>query len=459
MTSTTSERRRLALCSDAARFDVSVPLEATARDALASIGIAFDPTRHALVSRSGREVDADAAVAELTDGTLLTLVDLTASSPRTSSRWEANQSTRTDYHAVWWLLATASVMLAAGALADLAKSTTLLGDATRIPASAALGLGAAVVATLWTTRAVRVGGTGFGLTATASLAFAAGAVAIPHVEGATHLAVTVGLLCATVLMALMTVFASARGVRGAISAASVVFMVLSIVWGGTLLLQWSTTTAAAISLGLVAPGIRWIPTLLLDFEDGYAINYEHFMSSRWSVRGAVPGDPGRVTMEVVKPQVDESMSKLTTGVIMLSAVAAITTPFITPGLHASSLLVRIGTIGVLAATMGALFLSPRHSSSVALRWVPRVTAALMTVAVVIALALTTTDGARSVLAVALMAAAMLAALLIVPVGRGASSLVWSRLGDTLEWLAVALALPMGLLAGNLVESVRTVMAG
>jgi hypothetical protein len=83
----------------------------------------------------------------------------------------------------------------------------------------------------------------------------------------------------------------------------------------------------------------------------------------------------------------------------------------------------------------------------------------MTVAVVIEFALNSTDVARSVLAAALMAAAMLAALLIVPVGRGASSLVWSRLGDTLEWLAVALALPMGLLAGDLVESVRTVMAG
>jgi hypothetical protein len=259
-------------------------------------------------------------------------------------------------------------------------------------------------------------------------------------------------------MALIALWTSPRAVRGAIGAASVIFAVLSIVWGGTLLLQWSTTTAAAISLGLVAPGIRWIPTLLLSFEDGYAINYEHFMSSRWSVRGAVPGDPGQVTMEVVKPQVDESIAKLTTGVVMLSAMAAITTPFVAPGLTSSSLLVRIGTIGVLAATIGALFLSPRHSSSVTLRWAPRATAALMTVTGVFTFAVDSTDAARNVLAVVLMAAAMLAALLIVPVGRGASSLVWSRLGDTLEWLAVALALPMGLLAGDLVESVRTVMA-
>jgi hypothetical protein len=398
-------------------------------------------------------------VAELTDGTLLTLVDLGDSSPRPTSRWEASGTTRTDHHAVWWLLATAAVMIAAGALVDLSSSTTLLGDATRIPAAAALGLGAAIVATLWTTRSARIGGAGFALTATSCLAFTAGVVAVPHIEGATHLAVTVGLLGATVLMALMAIPAPPQGVRGSIGAASAIFMVLSIVWGGTLVLEWSTTTAAAISLGLVAPGMRWIPTLLLDFEDGYAINYEHFMSSRWSVRGAVPADPGQVTMDVVKPQVNESMSKLTTGVVMLSIIAAVTTPMIVPGLHASSLLVRLGTIGVLAATVVALFLSPRHSSSATLRWVPRATAALVAVTVVIAFALNASDAARSVLAVVLMAAGMLAALLIVPVGRGASSLVWSRLGDTFEWLAVALALPMGMLAGDLVESVRTVMAG
>lgn len=459
MTAMTWERRRLALSSDAVRFDVAVPLDASTRDALAAIGVAFDQGRHAVVSRSGREVDADAPVADLADGTLLTVVDLTAFSPRPSAKTVAMEQARTEHHAVWWLLATTAVMLAAAALGDLAKSTTLLGDSTRIPVAAALGVGAAIAAAWWTLRASTTGGTGFALTATSSLAFAAGVVGAPHMEGATHLAVTVGLLCATVLTALMAVAASERAVRGAIAAATAVFLVLAIVWGGTLLLQWATTTAAAISLGLVAPCIRWIPNLLLDFEDGYAIQFENFMSSRWSVRGAVPADPGQVTMAVVKPQVDESLAKLTTGILMLSVLAAITTPLVVPGIYASNLLVRIGTIGVIAATIAALFLSPRHSSSTALRWMPRVTSAFMAVVVAIAFAMHSTDATRSVLAVMLLVAGLLVAVLIVPVGRGASSLVWSRMGDTFEWLAVALALPMGLLAGNVLESVRTVMAG
>ena len=128
-------------------------------------------------------------------------------------------------------------------------------------------------------------------------------------------------------------------------------------------------------------------------------------------------------------------------------------------MYSASLLVRIGTIGVLVATAIALFLGPRHHSSATLRWVPRATAIFVTLVLVITFALHSSDAVRSVLAAAMMVAAILAAVLIVPVGKGASSLVWSRLGDTFEALAVALALPMGLLAANVVDSMRTVMAG
>lgn len=460
MTPTTSDRRRLAITVDAARIDVAIPLDATVRDALTAMGVAFDPARHALVSRSGREVDVDSPVEQLTDGALLAVIDLTASSPRASTRWDPRASGRTDHHAVWWLLATASAAFAAGALADLARGATLLSDTTRVPVAAALGAGAALAATLWTSRAAtQRTGAGFALTATSALAFAAGVAAVPHVEGATHLAVTVGLLSATVLMSLSAVANSSRAVRGAIGAASAVFLVLTIVWGATLLLEWSTATAAAISLGLVAPGIRWIPGVLLNLDDGYAINYEHFMSSRWTVRGAVPADPGPITMGVVTPQVDESNAKLATGVVMLSALGVIVTPLVTPGLDASGLFMRIGTIGVLATTIGALVLGPRRSPSPALRWVPRGAAALIIALTVYAAAAHSTDATRMVIALGLFAGALLAAILIVPVGRGVSSLVWSRLGDMTEALAVALALPLGLLAGDVLNLMRTVMAG
>ena len=48
---------------------------------------------------------------------------------------------------------------------------------------------------------------------------------------------------------------------------------------------------------------------------------------------------------------------------------------------------------------------------------------------------------------------------IVPMGRGARSLVWSRVGDVFEWLAVVLALPAGLLAADTIGVLRGVMGG
>jgi hypothetical protein len=430
---------------------------------LATMGVAFDASRQALVLRSGREIDADSPVADLVDGSLLTVVDLTAPAGQSRAARSSSSASRTEHHAAWWLITTISALLAAAALGDLALETTLLGDSTRLPVAAALAVGATVAAALWSSRVSLAAGAGFALAASSTLAFAAGVVAVPHVPGAAHLAVTCGLLSAVVLMAVLAVTASLseaqRAVRGAISAALTIFLVLSAVWGGTLMMEWNTTTAAAISLGLVAPGIRWIPGLLLNLEDGYAINYEHFMSSRWSVRGAVPDDPGPVTMDVVKPHVVESLAKLTAGIVTLSALAVITAPLVAPGMHSPHLLVRIGSIGVLVATVIALFLGPRRYSSGTLRWVPRATATFVTLVMVVTFALDSSDTVRSALAAAMMVAAILAAVLIVPVGKGASSLVWSRLGDTFEALSVALALPMGLLAAGIVESMRMVMSG
>jgi hypothetical protein len=184
MTPTTSERRRLALYSDAARFDVAAPVDLTAREMLATMGVAFDASRQALVLRSGREIDADSPVADLVDGSLLTVVDLTAPAGQSRAARSSSSASRTEHHAAWWLITTISALLAAAALGDLALETTLLGDSTRLPVAAALAVGATVAAALWSSRVSLAAGAGFALAASSTLAFAAGVVAVPHVPGA-----------------------------------------------------------------------------------------------------------------------------------------------------------------------------------------------------------------------------------------------------------------------------------
>ena len=69
------------------------------------------------------------------------------------------------------------------------------------------------------------------------------------------------------------------------------------------------------------------------------------------------------------------------------------------------------------------------------------------------------DGFQVLGALVLFAVGLTAVAVIIPISRGASSLVWSRFGDAFEWLAVALALPAALLYANALSLLRGMMAG
>lgn len=460
MDTATHDRRRLALAGDGATVDLVVPFGSSVAAALAGARIPFDPSRHALLTRSGREIDPGSAVDDLTDGTLLSVVDLTVLAVK--PRRGAGAAPRTDHAELWWGAATGGAALTALGLERLAHHDTLLHSWARPVGATALGLLAAGAAAVWLARRAARGThatpAGLPFAAIVALSSAAAVIATPATHGGTHLAIALALAAMAAVFSLMAVVTPRREPRGLVGTATTLALVLAAVWGGTLLLGWPIASAAAISLGLVAPGIRLVGTLLLDVHEGYSINYEHFMSQRWTVRGAVPGNPGEVTMDAVQPHVAESTARLTTGVVALTAVAVLTTPLVLPAMHAPSLWVRIGAIGALAATAAALMLGPRHRSSAALRWTPRVGASLIALAVATDLALRADDQTRLLLAGAALLVAVVTAALIIPVSRGASSLVWSRTADLFEWLAVALALPLALLAANVLESVRTMMS-
>lgn len=463
MTTTTSDRRRLALAWEGGVVDLAVPLGGTVGQALHGAGVALDVTRHAVLTRSGREVDPHSAVADLTDGTLLSVVDLTIAANATPAA--RRRTTVAEHAAIWWLLATTAIIVATLALLRLAAGDTLLHGDARVAVASALGLGAAASAATWVVRRSRGSAererqaVAAPFAAIVALCAACAAAGTPALHGAVHMAITAGLVIMAVVFTLTGVAAGGRVNRAPATALAAVALVLTIVWGGTLMASWPTVSAAAISVGIVAPGMRLVPALLMDVHEGYAIHYEHFMSQRWTVRGAVPGDPGEVTMDVVQPHVDESVAKLTTGIVALSVTAALCAPAVLGATHDSSLVVRIGAIGALASAVIALVLNPRHRSSVALRWTPRLAASFIVLAAAIDLGGHAPATALVVAAGAMLAIGVMAGILAIPLAKGASSLVWSRLGDLMEWLAITLSLPMALVAADVLEAVRTMMAG
>ncbi|WP_430868288.1 hypothetical protein [Demequina aurantiaca] len=459
MSTTTPEHRRIAFFGDDARLDVSAPTTQLVADALDAIGVSFESGRDVLLDRSGREVPPTTLIGDLADGSLLSIVDLGKAAATPPGLRAQATTTRADHRSTWWLLALSALLLAAGALGSLAAGAPLLAGAGRPWVALGLGLGALASAALWIVRSAPRGAGAAALVSTLTLAFAAGTLAVPDAVGATHLAVTIGLLSAAALGSVMAVAARDRVLRAIASTVSVLLVVYGSIWGMTLLLEWPMVAAAALTLGLVVPGIRFLPTVLLPVADGYAINYKHFMSSRWTVRGAIPQEPGAVMMEAIRPTVEVAAARLRTGTIALCLTAPIMALLVLPGFRDGGMMVRIGSIGVIAATVAALFLMPRHGTEPVIMWVSRGVAAVMVIEVAIAGAVSASTVSVTVLAVALLAVGIVAAALIVPLSKGARSLGWSRVGDKVESLSVALALPCALLAANVVELVRGMMSG
>jgi hypothetical protein len=93
-----------------------------------------------------------------------------------------------------------------------------------------------------------------------------------------------------------------------------------------------------------------------------------------------------------------------------------------------------------------------------LRWVPRAAAAVVVLSVVVAAILASGALGLSVAAAGLLVIGIATSAVLVAVGRGASSLFWSRLADRVEALCVVFALPAGLVAAGVIDLMRGVMA-
>lgn len=467
LTGTSSEWRKIALLSGDRRVDLAIPYDETLDDALRRLGVAFSPATHAVIDRAGVQLPLSTTGDDLDDGALLAVVDLRVrtvpatrrrAAARAAAASRADAALRPDTGAVWWMLGVAGVLVAALGylgIADLIPSGPL-----RVVVAVLIGLAAAASATMWTRhRPVDAVASGLSMLAPLTLAFAAGVVAVPSaIEGGAHLATAAGLLAAAIVSALLTVAVPGLRLRGAAGTTTAILLVLAVIWGVTLWMGWQIAAAAAISTALVPLAHRALPSMLVGVAEGYHIDYRHFMSSRWTVRGAIPEDPGQVVLSSITAIVDESSARLGVGTLFFSLVPAVCVPLVLPGLADSDPFVMGGTIGLLATVSISLLLVPRHTATPALRWVPRAGAAIVIVEAALAVAVSATPVLLTVSAIVLMVLGLIAAATVVPIDRGAASLAWSRVGDIVEWLAIVLAMPAAFLAADAIDRLRGMMA-
>ncbi|WP_091229761.1 hypothetical protein [Microbacterium sp. 3J1] len=448
------ERRRIVLQSEDRRIDISLPLDETLDDALILSGLST-AGRFITIGPGGFEIPGDTECEDLVDGGLYSLIDRTAL-PAAGDRPRAlAAASRVDHGARWWMLAVSGLLLVA-VFAQGAGEPLL-----RLLVALLLVAGSISGAVAWARRDSAAGVRGIlGVLAPVLLSFAAGALLIPaQLEASGHLATASGFLAASVTTAIIAVAARARPMRAAAGTATVLLVGLAAVWGLALLLRWGPAEAAAISLGLVPLGLRALPSSLVNLPEGYFIDYKHFMTSRWTVRGAIPEAVGVLRPDRITAVVDDSSARLIAGTAVLSVVAAAMTPvaFIRP--WPDGPIVLSGGIALMVCTGLALLLTPRHTTSRILRWLPRGAAAVVFVVAGLQAAVALGTGFQVLGAVALFALGLVAVAVVIPIARGASSLIWSRFGDAFEWLAVALALPAALLYADSLSLVRGMMAG
>ena len=457
---TAPERRKIVVLSGDRRVDAAVPLEDSLRSALKALGYAIEPGRHAVLDRSGAEVDLDAPGADLQDGSMFSIVDLRAPSSSPSSVTAVAAEPRDEKSALWWLIGTLAVVLAIVALLDAAGDATLRAGVERMATALLLAAGAVASAVFWAMRGPRnATAESLAMLAPLALAFAAGVMMIdPALESGVQLAVVTGLFAAGVLATLLAATVDALRLRSAAATAAVVILGLAGVWGITLLIGLDAGAASAISAGAVPLAMRYLPSTLVNLPEGHHINYRHFMSNRWTVRGEVPESPDGIELAAIRDAVDESSARLVTGVVLLSAAAAVFLPLAVASAIDEGGFVFAGVIGLVCTLTVALLLSPRHYATPVLRWVPRAACGIVVLVTTVGVGAMFGDAVVLAIAAALLVSGIAAAGTLVPIGRGARSLAWSRLADVFEFLAVALSLPAGLLAADILNALRGMMS-
>lgn len=457
MTVAPVERRRITLLGDAGAVDLAVPADDRLDEALHRWGLALDPRAQRIVDRDGRSVDPATSGAQLADGGVYAVISVGGPRSASEERRErrAAEHERTDHGARWILLGLVPV------LAVVIVSLVAEDSAARLAVAAVLGVAALAPAVAWAVRSGRPGGAPpIAMAAPLALAGVAVAALIPgDLMSSGQLRITVGVLAAAVLALVLAVCTADAPLRAAWSTVSVLLVGLAGVWGGALLLQLPIGAAAAVSLGLVPLALRALPTTLVNVSDGMFIDYRHFMSNRWSVRGSIPDSPASIAMADAERVVRASTARLNAGTLVLVLATVGLAPLAAPQLVSDDALIAVGTIVLFVCVVLALLLTPRHTTGRALRWLPRGAAILVLLIGAATLAADVEAATATVVGAGVFAAGVVAAVVSVAVARGSSSLAWSRFGDVVEWLAVALALPAALIAADSIELLRGMMSG
>lgn len=434
--------RRIALDAAGDRHDLVVPQNEALAGALAAIGVHLGVGEQVL-GPDGSVVDTATSVRDLREGGLYAVAGAAGSA---AARSGASDRTANVSSLPW---ALTGFGLAGAALVTAAPES-------RWPTVIVLAL--AAVAALASSSFERRG-RGAAFAAALVLAGISAAIAVwPSVAGTPGLAIAVGAASVSVLAAMLGFVASAPLLRAAatpIVVISALFAALAMVSPA---LGWSPAQLLIVAGAAAAVGVRAAPSLLVGVDPGYHIDYGRFMVLRWTVRGRVPEYIERVDESRVRDLVDAAEARLASTVVALSVIAAAGIPAAVVPFRSGDLVQVISAaVFVMWMVLGLLLTSRRTAANI-LRVPPRVAVAVGLSGLAVGVAPIVPGVIATLAAGLVLAAGVIAAAVILPLARGERSLGWSRTGDIVDSIAVALVLPSGILAAGTLNLLQGVLA-
>ncbi|WP_336659099.1 hypothetical protein [Leucobacter sp. USHLN153] len=434
--------RRIALDAAGTRHDLVVPQNTDLAGALAAVGVHLVAGERVL-GPDGGSVDAGTAAAELREGGLYSVAGLPGEREESGPAIENAQRLRT---APW---ALTGFGVGAALLATLVPEMRWIAVAVLALAS----LGCALVSA---SRAhARSEGT---IAAVVLAAFAAALAVLPQFAAEPVILLAIASSAVAVLAALLAFMATAPRLR----AGAVPLVVIAAAFAALAFLSpalgWSAPQMLIVAAAAATIGLRAAPSMLVGVDPGYHIDYGRFMVLRWTVRGRVPESIERVDADRVRGLVSAVEARLEWTVVILSVVAAAGIPAAIVPLHRGGTVERIAAVLCAIWIVLGLVLTSRRMAAVSLRTPPRLAAIVGLLLLALLGAPHLTAGGSLLAAGALLVAGAATGVSVLSLARGERSLGWSRTGDIVDSIAIALVLPAGVLAAGTLNLLQGVLA-
>lgn len=427
--------------------DLALPGEEALGNALLALGL-LPESRERILDPTGRVIGLDTRAEELREGGLYSITAPARGQMEPSEPGSEDQPVLIP----WLVLATALLALGAGILLEV--RTNILGFGFLALAAAAL------VALFGWGRSTRNGQYVW-----VPVIVLAGVVfvfmwRINPAQLALALAAAMGAAAAA--GSFITLVAQSPPTRALGGPITVTSGILALALLTTPVLQWDLLHVGAVIGAMAGVALRALPYWIISVDDGHHVDYSRFAQLRWSVRGDMPEYRPHVDLNEVEATVRVLDTRLRAATVYLCVLVALGLGCVATFLSAPTRTQRVAAaIAVVLNALGVV-LTSRRTAAAAVRTPPRLAVGLGLIAagIVAGIDLDTLAGLRALIATGvLLLAGMIAGGIALAISRGARSILWSRVGDIVEALSVALMVPAALVAVGTIDILRGVFSG